>query len=188
MNKLFIVFIAFMLSLSVNASAFFTPDGNTPDKDGITFEGTTADDYEADVTLLTDPTSDVTIKIPSLASANVVVSSLVTNDISVANSAWFETGSVLALEGATADASETRITTQDPTADVTVTVPTGAFKVGFSMYGTEAQAPTCAAAIGGAIYVASNSTDADDCTMSSGTGTAHNVCICDGSSTWTDAD
>lgn len=88
---------------------------------GLIFEGATADAFELTITPV-DPTFDVTLTIPASTVMVPVISTLVTNDVDFANSAWHESNNI-AMEGATADAFETRITPTDATADRTVTLP-----------------------------------------------------------------
>lgn len=100
---------------------------------GIEYEGTTADAYEATFSLLSDPTSDVTIKMPSLNAGTLVLSTLATNDVDVANSVWFASNAEV-WEGATANGFETTVSAVDPTADQTVSIPN--FAVNFALVGS----------------------------------------------------
>jgi len=84
----------------------------------------------------------------------------------------------LVFEGATADSSETTVSVTDPTADRTITIANSSGFIPGA--GVEASAPTCAAALKGFIYVSTNAGGATDCTMASGTGSAVNTCVCDG--------
>lgn len=93
--------------------------GATP----LVLDGTTDDTNELTIGLLDDPSADKTVKIPSLTDATVMISSLVTNDIDVANSVWAVSNG-LAFGGATgADGFETKLSPTDPAADATITVP-----------------------------------------------------------------
>lgn len=91
----------------------------------IIFEGATGDAFETTLSAA-DVTADVTLTLPlsGAASAAFLVSTLTTNSVDVANSIW-GTSNNLALEGATANAFESFITTADVTADVTLTIATG---------------------------------------------------------------
>lgn len=89
---------------------------------GVNFEGATADAFEATVAPLSDPTADVTVSFPSLATGVLVISNLATNDIDVANSVWAESNA-LVFEGSSADAAEIRLSPTNVTGDRTVTIP-----------------------------------------------------------------
>lgn len=90
--------------------------------DAIVYEGATANAFEFSLKNLTDPTADITVKVPSLTAGNLMLSTLATNDVDVASSVWGASNAVV-YEGATANAFETNITVTDPTADRTITVP-----------------------------------------------------------------
>jgi len=85
-------------------------------------DGTTDDTNELTVTLGADPGADYTLTVPATSSSAVVISALTTNDVDVANSAWFVSNG-LRMEGATADAYEGTLSPTDPTADQTWTLP-----------------------------------------------------------------
>lgn len=96
---------------------------------GIVLEGATADAFETTISPV-DPTADQTISIPNNAAASALVtSSLTTNAVDAASSVTLTTNGFIA-EGTTADAFETTVTFADPTADMTVTVPTTAGATG----------------------------------------------------------
>ena len=87
---------------------------------GLVFEGATADAYETTVSS-TDPTADRSVVLPD-AGGTVMLSSLATNGADAAN-AVTGTSNGLVFEGATADAYETTVSSTDPTADRTITLP-----------------------------------------------------------------
>jgi len=105
-------------------------DGTTPqltigDATGqaspIIFEGATADGFETTLAVA-DATADVTVTIPATTtSAGVMLTSLTTNQVDVANSVT-GTSNGLLFEGATADGFETTLSPVDPTADQTVSI------------------------------------------------------------------
>lgn len=86
----------------------------------IVNEGSTADDYETTLTFQ-DPTADNALSAPDDAGM-LLTSTLATNGQEVANSIWGVSNG-LVLEGATANAYETTLSPQDPTADNAITVP-----------------------------------------------------------------
>jgi|WetSurMetagenome_2_1015567.scaffolds.fasta_scaffold20352_4 hypothetical protein len=87
----------------------------------MVFEGATADAYETTLAI-TDPTTpDKTITLPN-ATGTVMLSSLATNAVDVANAVTGASNG-LVFEGATANAYETTIAPTDPTADRTITLP-----------------------------------------------------------------
>lgn len=88
----------------------------------LLFEGATADAFEFTLQPLNDPVADITVKVPSLTLGNVMISTLITNDVDVANSVWCASNG-LTYEGSTADAFETTITVVDPTGDRVITMP-----------------------------------------------------------------
>lgn len=98
----------------------------------IVFEGATADSYETTVQV-TDPTADRTITLPDASgtvvladgSGNVTVSGnlTVSGTTTTVNSTTIEVQNALVFEGATANAFETTLTTVDPTADRTISLP-----------------------------------------------------------------
>ena len=89
---------------------------------GIEFEGATANAFETTVSV-TDPTTpDKSIVIPD-ASGTVMLSSLATNGVDVANAVTGASNALL-FEGATADAFELSLSPADVGADLTVTLPT----------------------------------------------------------------
>lgn len=96
--------------------------------DGVfSMEGTTDDSFAALLTLGTDPTADRTLTIPSTISSAFMISSLVTNNVDVANSVWGVSNG-LAFGGATgANGFEVTVSPgADPGADIALTLPTSA--------------------------------------------------------------
>lgn len=117
-QKIMAIILAFVLCfLCTDALAYYAEE--------LVAEGATNDGNEATVSILTDPTADVTISIPSLNSGVLLVSTLTTNDVDVANSAWFVSNG-LRFEGATANAFELTLSPADITADRTHTFPDAA--------------------------------------------------------------
>lgn len=101
----------------------------------LKLEGSTADGFEITVSPV-DPTADATWSIPNFAvNAAFVGSTLTTNNIDAANSAWFASNS-LVWEGATADGFETTVAPSDVTADRTVTLPNASGTVHVSQAST----------------------------------------------------
>ena len=82
----------------------------------ITFEGTTANDYET-VLAVTDPTADSTITLPNVTGTVITTGNL--SDIT--NIGVFT--STIVMEGSTANDHELTISAGDPTADRTITFP-----------------------------------------------------------------
>jgi hypothetical protein len=108
-------------------------DGNLlVPKSSIILEGATADAYETTLTV-TDPTADRTITFPNASgtvvladgSGNVVVSGdlTVNGTTTTVNSTQVNIQNAFVFEGATADAYETTLTTIEPTADRTISLP-----------------------------------------------------------------
>lgn len=105
---------------SLATNAVDAANSVTGASNGLVFEGATADAFE--LTLApADATADATITLPN-GPGTVMLSSLATNAVDAANSVT-GASNALVLEGATADAFETSVAPQDPTADRTVTVP-----------------------------------------------------------------
>lgn len=98
----------------------FDSDGN------IQMEGATADGNQLTI-IVADPAADKNFTIPSTVNTAAMVSSLITNDIDVANSVWAISNG-LAFGGATgANGFEvTVLPGADPGADVALTLPTSA--------------------------------------------------------------
>jgi hypothetical protein len=98
----------------------------------ITFEGTTANDYETTIAVI-DPTADRTIAFPNASgtvvvadpSGNVTVSGdlTVSGTTTIINSTVLEVQTEVKFEGATANEFETSLKVVDPTADRTATFP-----------------------------------------------------------------
>jgi hypothetical protein len=98
----------------------------------ITFEGATANDYETTLAV-TDPTADRTITLPNASgtvvladgSGNVTVSGdlTVSGTTTTINSTTINATTGIVFEGLTANAHETTLTVEDPTADRTITFP-----------------------------------------------------------------
>jgi hypothetical protein len=86
----------------------------------IILEGDTADAYETTIAV-TDPTADRTVTLAD-AAGTVMLSSLATNGADAAN-AVTGASNALVFEGTTADDYETSVTSTDPTADNTITLP-----------------------------------------------------------------
>jgi len=82
----------------------------------ITFEGSTANDYET-VLAVTDPTADRTITLPNVTGTVITTGNL--SDIT--NIGVFT--STIVMEGSSADAHELTLSAGDPTADRTITFP-----------------------------------------------------------------
>jgi hypothetical protein len=82
----------------------------------VTFEGT-ANEYEFNLGPLDDPTADKTVRIPSLTTGVLMLSTLASNDVDVADSVWFATGSRILGEGSSADGYEFTLTGVNPTQD-----------------------------------------------------------------------
>jgi hypothetical protein len=82
----------------------------------ITFEGSTANDYETTLQV-TDPTADRTITLPNVTGTVITTGNLSDiTDIGVFTS-------TIVMEGSTADAHELTLSAGDPTADRTITFP-----------------------------------------------------------------
>ena len=90
------------------------------ESNNLAFEGATADAFEGRITV-SDPTADRTWTFPD-TTGRVVLSTLSTNNVDIANSIWAESNA-LAFEGATANAFEGRLQIADVTADRTWTFP-----------------------------------------------------------------
>ena len=96
------------------------------------FEGATADAHETTLTV-TDPTADRTITLPNASgtvvladgSGNVTVSGdlTVSGTTTIINSTAVNVNNQVIFEGSTADAFETTLTTIEPTADRSVSLP-----------------------------------------------------------------
>ena len=86
------------------------------------FDGATDDTNEVLFKPLTDPSADKTVSFPSLNNGTLMISTLTTNDVDVANSIW-GASNVITFEGATANTSETTLSVDDPTADNAITLP-----------------------------------------------------------------
>lgn len=91
---------------------------------GLAFGGVTGGDgFELQLKPQGDPSADRVVSIPVLTAAAVMINTLTTNDVNVANSVWGVSNG-LAFGGASgADGFETKLTVVDPTADQTVTMP-----------------------------------------------------------------
>ena len=102
---------------------------------GLAFEGATADAFEVTLSPADPTVGDTTLTIPNTASvaASLMVSTLTTNTMDAANAVTGASNTIL-YEGSTADASETSVQVQDPSADRTVTFPnaTGVVNVGIT--------------------------------------------------------
>jgi hypothetical protein len=97
----------------------------TGTSNGFIAEGATADGFEGTLSFA-DPTADYTLTVPALpAAAGVLVTSLTTNAVDVANSVTGTSNGFIA-EGATADGNETTVAFADPAADFTLTIPASA--------------------------------------------------------------
>ena len=98
----------------------------------ITFEGATANAFETTIAV-TDPTADRTITLPDASgtvvladgSGNVTVSGdlTVSGTTTTINSTTINATTGIVFEGLTANAFETTLTVEDPTADRTITFP-----------------------------------------------------------------
>lgn len=89
----------------------------------IVFEGATANAFETTLTV-TDPTADRTVTIPDATTTLVGtdVAQTLTNK-TIGGSLVFDTAANIVFEGSTADAFETTLTVENPTADRTVYLP-----------------------------------------------------------------
>ena len=87
----------------------------------IVFEGATADAYETTLTVV-DPTADRTITFQN-SSGTVAFLTDVTGGATPGNFTTITLDNNITFEGDTADAHETTLTVEDPTADRTVTIP-----------------------------------------------------------------
>ena len=87
----------------------------------IIFEGSTADAHETTLTVV-DPTADRTITFQN-GSGTVAFLTDVTGGSTPGNFTTITLDNNITFEGATADAHETTLTVEDPTADRTVTIP-----------------------------------------------------------------
>lgn len=87
-------------------------------------DGATDNAFELGIGALDDPLADKTVKIPSKTDATLMISSLVTNDIDVANSVWGVSNG-FAFGGATGgDGFEVTVSpSADPGADVAIGLP-----------------------------------------------------------------
>ena len=87
-------------------------------------DGTTDDTNELTVTLGADPAGDLTLTVPAMVSEAMMISSLTTNNVNVANSVWGVSNG-LAFGGATgADGFEVTLSpSADPGADVAIGLP-----------------------------------------------------------------
>jgi hypothetical protein len=118
----------------VNLDYFIDANSTTNPSFGssITFEGSTANDYETTLAV-TDPTADRTITLPNATgtvvladgSGNVTVSGdlTVSGTTTTVNSTILEVQNEIKFEGTTANEFETSLIVVDPTADRTVTIP-----------------------------------------------------------------
>jgi hypothetical protein len=108
-------------------------DGNLlVPKSSIILEGATANAYETTLTVV-DPTADRTITLPNASgtvvlsdgSGNVTVSGNLTVDgtTTTVNSTQVNIQNAFVFEGSTADAFETTLTTVEPTADRSISLP-----------------------------------------------------------------
>ena len=121
-TKLFVVFLSLFMAIgSSSAYAGFTSDKWNFENDGtdLVMEGATDDAFETSLSI-TDPTADRTIAVPN-ASGTIA---LVAAAADVAHAITFGNSTIVA-EGTTADAFETTLSFTDPTADFTITIPTG---------------------------------------------------------------
>lgn len=90
----------------------------------LILDGATDNAFDLSIGVLTDPTADVTVKIPSLTNGTLMLSTLTTNDVDVANSIWGISNG-LAFGGATgADTFELQVKPMgDPAADKSILLP-----------------------------------------------------------------
>lgn len=119
---------------------------------GLAFGGATgANGFELTLSAQDDPAADIAVSIPNTVASTLLVSSLTTNDIDVANSIWGVSNG-LAFGGATgANGFEVTVSPgADPGADVALTLPTasgaiptvigtGSFKTVESLTATDVQ-------------------------------------------------
>jgi hypothetical protein len=94
----------------------------------------TGSSFDTVLTQVEPTVGDTVITLPDTANVDVaiVLSTLTTNGLNVANSAWLASNSIVG-EGTTADAFETTISFGDPTADQTFTLPNLAVNGAFVM-------------------------------------------------------
>ena len=123
MRKTFIAYLLVaLLAVGLPLYAYYTPQGADITVSSLVFEGATDDAFETTISIA-DPTADVTLTLPSAASAAFMTSSLTTNSATAANSVTGVSNGLL-FEGATADGFEATVSPlTDPTADVTVSIP-----------------------------------------------------------------
>jgi hypothetical protein len=90
----------------------------------IVLDGTTDDENEVTLSLLDDPSADKAVKLPSKNAATIMISTLTTNDVDVANSIWGISNG-LAMGGATGgDGFELQLKPMgDPAADKYILFP-----------------------------------------------------------------
>ena len=113
----------------------------------LIFDGAT--DNTNEITLaVNDPGSDITMNLNATAAGSLMVSSLTTNDVDVANSVWGVSNGI-AFEGATADAFELTLAPADVGADRTVTIPDGGAATSVMLSTLTTNAPDAANSITG---------------------------------------
>lgn len=134
----------------------------------VILEGATADTYELVLTP-TDPTGDRTMTLPEMsANSAVMASTLTTNAADVANSVWGASNGIV-LEGATADTYELTLTTEDPTADNTMTFSDDTGSVAYTPTGgTTSAADSLAIPITHAYVAKTTGADAEALTLANG--------------------
>ncbi|MCX5824427.1 MAG: hypothetical protein NTY86_13210 [Deltaproteobacteria bacterium] len=91
---------------------------------GLAFGGVTGGDgFELQLKPQGDPAADKILSMPVLNDAAVMISTLTTNNVDVANSVWGVSNGLAFGGSSGADGFETTLTVTDPTADRTVTIP-----------------------------------------------------------------
>ncbi len=155
---------AMLSSLATNGAD--AANAVTGASNGLVYEGATADDYETTVTA-TDPTADRTITLPD-AGGTAMLSSLATNGADAANAVTGASNG-LVYEGATADDYETTVSSTDPTADNTLTLPDDSGAVGYSPGGgTTVDADELAIPITHSYVAKTTGADAEALTLANG--------------------
>ena len=110
-----------LTSPTINTATISLGADLTMGSNNIIFEGSTADAHETTLTVV-DPTADRTITFQN-GSGTVAFLTDVTGGSTPGNFTTITLDNNITFEGDTADAHETTLTVEDPTADRTVTIP-----------------------------------------------------------------